>query len=243
MKLFLLAVLVGIILAQQLQCPPGFSLVKKSGSQSAPVPSSNQASWQSSGPWSPWWGGRSFGSPSWGNKANTWGQGYGGNTYGQPYAQGQWGAASSSVTSSNNGTTASSTTGTVTNSSSAPQVFTTVRKSTPSNITIDQVNSATNVNTLYEANTNVKASRKVELREVGNTDNVTVYTFMKEVEKIINGERTVEISQYKVYDFDNAKGMTKGNLTDQYNCMSGNAEVAKPEVVKMVETTTVSSPT
>lgn len=54
-----------------------------------------------------------------------------------------------------------------------------------------------------------------------------MYTFLKEVEKIIDGKRTVEVYEYKVYDFDGAKTPAKGNLTELYNCLN-QGEVAKP---------------
>lgn len=41
----------------------------------------------------------------------------------------------------------------------------------------------------------------------GADDNVTIYTYLKEVERIVNGKRSVENLNYRIYDLGNGKNM------------------------------------
>lgn len=176
MKLFIFFALLGIIIAQQLQCPPGFHLVKNSGSSSnAAATAKSAAAPANNGAPNPWFSRSAGGQGHWGNPSNFYrpragqsgnaGNGY----YGRSAFFGRmpWGLPNTDSTSSTNQNTVSSDNGsttTTTTSTSAtivnPQKLSTL-KSSPSNITVEQVDSSTKVKTLFKANINTKSSQTV----------------------------------------------------------------------------------
>jgi hypothetical protein len=84
---------------------------------------------------------------------------------------------------------------------------------------------------------------------VGKDDNITIYTYLKEIERNVNGKKTLETFTYKIYDFGGARisELSGVNITTPreevlasiYECVPSNAVVV-PTINKEVKQETTS---